>query len=370
MRGASVLATLLARERKDASALLLRAVSGVDPDNHLDSLEIDEIHVLMNKLNPGIDKKTVDEIFLQSDVHTDGQIDFKEFLTCLALGYLLDLIPDLNQSPSTFSLAPPSSTAGGDSKADPASAARQGKAAFDESGEAAATEATAAPTEQAEARAEPAAAAEAATVSGEEASEPTEPAKTAEPAATGGEAGSEATLPGETSPTEAVAVSKASGEEGTELADTDLKNHSTKRTTAALPKIFQDRKGVRRVFELATEMYLAFDSNCTGTITFTEMERVINSTTGESEMTKNTQEVRKRRNSLNGKMSSKNIGPSELRGDRKNSPMTELLSRDRWKELDWDSDGFITYQEFIVTYVKWIASLSDSLDTDDEEDEN
>mmetsp|Transcript_11043 Transcript_11043/g.20478 ORF Transcript_11043/g.20478 Transcript_11043/m.20478 type:complete len:89 (+) Transcript_11043:1775-2041(+) len=58
-----------------------------------------------------------------------------------------------------------------------------------------------------------------------------------------------------------------------------------------------------------------------------------------------------------------------LRKDEKpnNSPIQGLLSRDRWKELDWDSDGFITYQEFMCTFVKWVSSLSG--DDDDEEEE-
>mmetsp|Transcript_5426 Transcript_5426/g.9750 ORF Transcript_5426/g.9750 Transcript_5426/m.9750 type:complete len:103 (-) Transcript_5426:203-511(-) len=102
------------------------------------------------------------------------------------------------------------------------------------------------------------------------------------------------------------------------------------------------------------------------------MERVINSSTGVSEMTKTTQEVRKRRNSLtaSGKQSSsKRVIQSRPAAS---SPMTDLLSRDRWKELDWDSDGFITYQEFIFTFVKWVASLSNDrkLDSDEEEEDD
>jgi hypothetical protein len=49
--------------------------------------------------------------------------------------------------------------------------------------------------------------------------------------------------------------------------------------------------------------------------------------------------------------------------------MNELLSRERWQELDWDSDGYITYQEFIFTYVKWVASLSSEAGLDSDEDE-
>jgi calcium-binding protein CML len=221
------------------------------------SLEIDEVVVLMSKLNPGITRETVEQIFLQSDVATDGRINFKEFLTCLALGFLLGLIPELNEE--------------------------------------------------------------------------------------------------------------------------EIK----RATMGGAPRLFKDSKAVRKVFQLATEMYLAFDTECRGTITFAEMERVINQSTGESEMTKNTKErERKRKNSLgldNTPPSHPTGGPSPSSsggsvsiggaGGGGGGVMNQLLSRERWQELDWDSDGYITYQEFIFTYVKWVASLSSEAGLDSDEDE-
>jgi calcium-binding protein CML len=219
------------------------------------SLEIDEVMVLMSKLNPGITRETVEQIFLQSDVATDGRINFKEFLTCLALGFLLGLIPELNEE--------------------------------------------------------------------------------------------------------------------------EIK----RATESGAPRLFKDSKAVRKVFQLATEMYLAFDTDCRGTITFAEMERVINQSTGESEMTKNTKDRdRKRKNSLGLETAplhqtgspSPTVsggGSGSNSGGGGGGVMNELLSRERWQELDWDSDGYITYQEFIFTYVKWVASLSSEAGLDSDEDD-
>ena len=38
--------------------------------------------------------------------------------------------------------------------------------------------------------------------------------------------------------------------------------------------------------------------------------------------------------------------------------------------LDWDSDGFLTYSEFIFTFCKWVVSTGDGDEEDDEEDED
>ena len=41
----------------------------------------------------------------------------------------------------------------------------------------------------------------------------------------------------------------------------------------------------------------------------------------------------------------------------------QILSEERWKELDWDGDGQITFREFIWAFQTWIA---DEVDEDDE----
>lgn len=202
------------------------------------SLEMDEVSALLKKLDPTIESNVVSEIFNKSDTTTDGEINFKEFLTCLAIGFLLKVIPELEDI---------------------------------------------------------------------------------------GDATSES----------------ESGE-----------------------TVFKDKKGVRRVFEMATEMYLAFDTDCTGKITFAQMSAVINGDDREIESAhKSKKHPRKRRGSkkrLEASTEAEQESTSE--GD---GPMAALLNRDRWAELDFDSDGFITYQEFIFTFVQWVSSIEN-----DDEDED
>lgn len=41
----------------------------------------------------------------------------------------------------------------------------------------------------------------------------------------------------------------------------------------------------------------------------------------------------------------------------------DMLSKERWSEMDWDSDGSIDFAEFVFTFTKWV-------DIEDESDEN
>jgi len=63
-------------------------------EDHSDSLEIEEIRLLMDKMNTSVDDKMLIEIFNEANVGSDGHISFREFLTCLGLGFLLDIIPE------------------------------------------------------------------------------------------------------------------------------------------------------------------------------------------------------------------------------------------------------------------------------------
>ena len=36
-------------------------------------------------------------------------------------------------------------------------------------------------------------------------------------------------------------------------------------------------------------------------------------------------------------------------------PVTAFLTQDRMDEMDWDSDGCITYKEFVYSFLKWVG---------------
>lgn len=308
------------------------------------SLEFNEVEILMGKLNPSIKKDTIVQIFQDADVSKDGSVQFKELICCIGLAYILDLIPELSE------------------------------------------------------------------------------------------------------------------EESSEVRS----------------KIFADTKGVRRVFELATEMFLAFDVSCSGVITYKDMEKALNETSGEAEMTKDTRasnqrrrDSQSRRNSVDpaqlmfasqkrkgswkdslggllaGRQNSKdknsliqfeqlvrtsssgrNVAVHEWKQHKEESESGEIdietgevtnlngpgsarsrssggekmvevqkpafnpappkkgsvsrsgsthqdlisgfMSVERWKELDLDGSGEITFMEFLVTFVKWVSSLSGE---DEDEDD-
>jgi len=312
-------------------------------------LEFDEVEILMQKLNPKISKELVKEIFSDADVSMDGSIQFKELVCCIGLAYILDLVPD--------------------------------------------------------------------------------------------------------------------------LSDDDGEDENARKGS----EIFRDTAGVRRVFELATEMFLAFDVSCSGVISFEDMTTAFSAATGESEMTKATRASNRRksvrRNSLDNSqviqpvvrrtsirsllggetkkqilnvkelqertLSGKNVAVHSWKASRQkleiesdanteegkrrssqvqshenlppgtvgdDSPAAatvvkfdeeveqreigkkegeeeemqqsmkpkrplDALSEERWKELDLDASGEITYMEFLVTFVKWVSSLTGD-DEEEEEEEN
>lgn len=36
-------------------------------------------------------------------------------------------------------------------------------------------------------------------------------------------------------------------------------------------------------------------------------------------------------------------------------PVTAFLSQERIGEMDWDKDGYITYKEFVYSFLKWVG---------------
>ncbi|CAM9690283.1 unnamed protein product [Phaeothamnion confervicola] len=40
---------------------------------------------------------------------------------------------------------------------------------------------------------------------------------------------------------------------------------------------------------------------------------------------------------------------------------SSLLSEDRWQEMDWDSNGDISFEEFVYAFTKWVDIDDDEL---------
>lgn len=57
------------------------------------SLDLGELEVALKDMGATIDKDGVATIFEGVDVNHDKSLSFKEFMVCIALGYLLDIIP-------------------------------------------------------------------------------------------------------------------------------------------------------------------------------------------------------------------------------------------------------------------------------------
>ncbi len=53
------------------------------------------------------------------------------------------------------------------------------------------------------------------------------------------------------------------------------------------------------------------------------------------------------------------------KGAKKRGGASGLLSKERWAELDWDSDGQITFVEFLYAFEAWVG-----VDEDDSDDED
>lgn len=71
-----------------------------------------------------------------------------------------------------------------------------------------------------------------------------------------------------------------------------------------------------KAFNLIVDSYLMFDVDASGTINYEEM---------------------------NGVMGGSAAGSSGF------------LNQERWKELDWDNDGTITFQEYLLAFESWVG---------------
>ena len=53
------------------------------------------------------------------------------------------------------------------------------------------------------------------------------------------------------------------------------------------------------------------------------------------------------------------------KGAKKRGGASGLLSKERWAELDWDSDGQITFVEFLYAFEAWVGVDEDESDEED-----
>ncbi|KAF1332540.1 hypothetical protein FI667_g3622, partial [Globisporangium splendens] len=91
---------------------------------------------------------------------------------------------------------------------------------------------------------------------------------------------------------------------------------------------------IAKALELVVNAYLLFDDDASGTIQVNEVRNI----------------MRKHNNTSAGKLTRKSSGMN-----------SKAIQVERMKELDVDQDGTITFQEFVLTFQKWVS-------TGDEED--
>lgn len=198
------------------------------------TLDYGEIKHTMARLNTTMSDEEIKEIFNEVDVYQEGKIHFKEFITCIAVGYILGMIPELEKG-------------------------------------------------------------------------------------------------------------KPDAESKRKMSPLKLKRSAS--------TFYGASKSISEAFELAIDMYLSFDVEGKGTISHSDMECL---------MTR----VQQSSPSKGMKKSRRGSGAGLPSG----GPVHELLSAARWQEMDWDHDGFITFQEFIFTFVRWVGDTADDSCLDDDGD--
>ena len=62
------------------------------------TLDYGELEAMMSRLGVELSEKDMKEIFDEADVYKDGALTYQEFVTSLALGYVLHIIPSLEES--------------------------------------------------------------------------------------------------------------------------------------------------------------------------------------------------------------------------------------------------------------------------------
>ncbi|KAH9118226.1 hypothetical protein AeMF1_008482 [Aphanomyces euteiches] len=84
-----------------------------------------------------------------------------------------------------------------------------------------------------------------------------------------------------------------------------------------------DAKQIAKAFDTVVNAYLMFDEDASGIIKWDEMQEILNKPEdGKAKVT---------------------------------SHKTKFFNVERWKELDWNKDGSINFQEFFLAFQKWVG---------------
>lgn len=106
---------------------------------------------------------------------------------------------------------------------------------------------------------------------------------------------------------------------------------------------------------LVLEAYILFDADGSGTIDRNEVLAIVDEENRKASETHGL-----------GKIGS-GVGKARMKESAPKDGTSSLLSRERWQEMDWDSDGKITFKEFLFALMNWVGM--DDEDEDDEEDD-
>ncbi len=93
---------------------------------------------------------------------------------------------------------------------------------------------------------------------------------------------------------------------------------------------------LREMMTLIVTAHLLFDKNATGIIMRTDVEKIL---------------------------SSQDSISSSSKLKKKSNP---LINDERWKEMDWNTDGSIDFAEFVFTFTSWVSALEDDEEGDEE----
>lgn len=108
------------------------------------------------------------------------------------------------------------------------------------------------------------------------------------------------------------------------------------------PGLLMQGRHLVNALKLVLEAYILFDTDGSGTIDREEVLAMVD------EENRRAKEARKKKGAHGGDVTG----------------TSSLLSRERWEELDWDSDGQITFKEFLFALMTWVG-----MDDDDDMDE-